>query len=75
MERTDDASLRACRTKLENLVPDSKEEQWPKTTKWPQTAWDVRSFPAGSRVVATNVGHEFDGSVSLVSPPSPTGPS
>ena len=68
VEKADDAAVRECRTKLKNLAPDSKEEQWPKGTKWPRTEWDVRSFPAGSRVVATSIGHDFDGSVSLVSP-------
>ncbi|WP_406001051.1 hypothetical protein [Streptomyces sp. NBC_00829] len=66
VEKADAAAASACRSKLKNLPPDSKEEQWPKETDWPATDWDVRVFPAGSKVEAHSTLHSFDGP--LVSP-------
>lgn len=66
VEKADAATASTCRSKLKNLPPDSKEEQWPKETDWPATDWDVRVFPAGSKVEAHSTLHSFDGP--LVSP-------
>ncbi|MFD5818551.1 hypothetical protein [Streptomyces sp. NPDC127038] len=68
VEPADAAARGACRSKVGKLAPPRLEERWAPDRTWPQSAWDVRTFRAGSRITITDNDDEgSDGDITLVS--------
>ncbi|MEV6019113.1 hypothetical protein WJM95_00805 [Streptomyces sp. f51] len=68
VEPADEAARSACRSKVGKLPPPRLEERWAPDRTWPQSAWDVRTFRAGSRITITDNDDEgSDGDITLTS--------
>ncbi|MFI8390696.1 hypothetical protein [Streptomyces sp. NPDC085540] len=62
----DGAERAACPGKVAAYPPEDVEEQWPASSSWPHSPWDVRTFQPGERVTPTEVVRGYD--ESLTSP-------
>ncbi|MFC4913724.1 hypothetical protein [Actinomadura gamaensis] len=66
VRETGDAERRTCADQVKKIPPFPREENWPPTSPWPQSEWDVRTFRPGSVVTVTDSDDEgFTGRIEV----------